>query len=142
MAVEEGVAGPGIFLDVVRNPGALERRLELRGGAAERAVLTAVARDDRAGAAERVVEVLREVRVVRRRDVEAAAGQGEREAAAHAEADDAGLAGAVLADGEPAPDGVDVVERLAVAARERAERRLHALQVAAGGVQVGRHREV
>ena len=85
--VEEGVAGVGVLLDVVLDPPLGQRRLERRGGAAQVAVPTAVARDDRAGAVERR-EVPRQHPVVdRRRLPPRPAREHEGEPAAHAEPD-------------------------------------------------------
>ena len=112
------MAGVGVLLDVVLDAGALERGLELRRGAL--AARGRARRSSPPSGRRRVSAPSRSLRqraVVRRRGVEAARGGEQREAAAHAEPDHADLAGAVLARGELAADGLDVVERLAAARR-------------------------
>src|SRR4051794_32604834 len=83
VVVQEGMAGVGVLLDVVRDAGLGEALLELGGGAAEAEVLLAVARDNRAGALELLAEVARQDAVVDRRGGEVEARRTEqREAAA------------------------------------------------------------
>ena len=119
------------------------RAVELVGGAAERPVAAAEAPDDRARPGEERVGVVGHLSVVHARRVEAAiGGEHQREPAAHAEPDHADLAGAVVASGEPRPHRVDVVEDATLAGGEVAERRHHARDAVAVGVEVGGDREI
>jgi hypothetical protein len=79
-------------------------------GAAERPVLGSVAADDRAGAGEEGLDVLRDHAVVDAGGLKAVAGgEQQREPATHAEPDHADLPGAVLPTGQPGADGLDVL---------------------------------
>src|SRR5665213_759764 len=88
--VEEAVPRAGVLLDVSVDPGLLKPRLQLGRRPLQGAVTLAVARHDRAGAAEDLVQILRELSVVDGRDVKPPGGRQQRETAAHAEPDDPG----------------------------------------------------
>ena len=91
----------GYSLTSCATPAELSARSRRSRAAAQGAVAGAVAGDDRARAGEPLGGVLRDLAVVDRRGREAAAGRAQqREAAAHAEADDADAPGAVLARDE------------------------------------------
>ena len=140
LVVEEGVPGARVLLHVVRDVVLGQRALELAGHAAHRHVLAAVARHDRARGlqhASRSPAAAARSSARRRRNPWSAATQ--REPAAHAEPDDADLAGAVArrpssccraasmsANGRP------------VAGQHRPERRHDAAPHAAVAEQVGR----
>ena len=113
------MARVGVLLDVVLDPALGQRRLERRGGAAQVAVPSAVARDDRAGAVERR-EVPRQHPVVdHRRLPPRPARQHEGEPAAHAEPDHPDRAVARRVGDQPGPGGVEVVEGSAAPAAQR-----------------------
>src|SRR4029077_14016633 len=63
--VEEGMPGIRIFLHVMLDLVPLERALQPRGGALERPVAAAEARDHRTGAVQDRIDVVRDVAVVR-----------------------------------------------------------------------------
>ena len=141
-AVQEAVAGVRVLLDVVRDARCAQRLLESLGAAAQAAVAGAVAGDDRAGPHEPLGGVLGDLAVVDRRGLEPAAwGAQQREAAAHAEADDPDPPGAVLARREKGPCRLDVVVGGSAPRARRAHRCRHTAD-AAPRVQVRRKREV
>jgi hypothetical protein len=110
LVVQEGVARRREFLDVVFDAHGVQRGFQPRGGAPQGAVPGAVVCDQRAGAAERRLEVPGEPAVVHGRRVEAVVGRQQREPSAHAEADDARPACAEGRCLQPAPSRGDVGE--------------------------------
>jgi hypothetical protein len=142
--LEEAVVGVGVGAHVVLDAEGGEGRLEAFGVALQGRVLAAEARDDGADALELALGVVGHPAVVRGgRGEVVACRRDQREAATLAEADDADAARAVLAAGEPAARGLDVVEHRAGVRGHRLHRRRDAAgSPTAGGVEGGRHRQV
>lgn len=140
--VEEGVARSRVLGDLVLDAEPVERGVQLRGRPLQGPVGGAVAADDRAGAGESGVEVLRQHPVVDGGRVETARGGHEGEAAAHAEADHADRAGDVLTGEKISPRGLDVLVRPTRPARESPERGGEAFARAALGEEVGHQNDV
>src|SRR6185503_12195420 len=80
------------------------------GGTAKRRVAATVAGHDRAGTGQRFVELAGKLTVVDGRGGVTIAGAEQREATAHAEPNDADLAGAVARTNQVIPGGADVGE--------------------------------
>src|SRR5215204_7482938 len=102
VVVEEPVAGVRIYFDVVVDGGRGQRGLKNTGHLAHPwpAILGAVAGDDWACAGQRALGIAGEPAIVDARDRKGMVGrEHQREPAAHAEADDAGLASAVVSCG-------------------------------------------
>src|SRR5271166_2307417 len=121
--VDEPVPGGGIHLDVMVHAECGESFLQPgRGGATHRrAVLAAVTADDRAGAGQGPLGVLRAAAVVHARGrVAVAGGQRHGVGPAHAKADHPDLARALAMSRQPGPQAVDVVERPPAARRDLA----------------------
>src|SRR5580692_5268489 len=89
------MAGRGVFLDVAGYSCLFECCVEPAGGTSKRPVAATVAGHDRAGSGQRFVEVAGKLTVVDGGGVVTIAGAEQGEATAHAEPDDADLAGAV-----------------------------------------------
>ena len=138
VVVHEGVAGVGVLLDVVGNQSALEGLFEPVGISLLPLGQSAVTTDDGAGCLEEVVHVRRKLSaVVDAGGGEAAAGdQQHGESAAHAEADDAGLAVTVGLGEKPGTGGFNVVEGRPGAGQEVADDGAEAEEQAALVVEV------
>jgi hypothetical protein len=103
-----------------------------------RAVLAAVAADDRAGPGQGPLGVLRAAAVVdARRRITMPRRQGHRVGPAHAKADHADLAGALVVTRQPAAHAVDVIERAACPGRYLPHDGPQAAQPVPPVVQVG-----
>ena len=140
--LKEAVAGVGILLDVVGDAPFRQGRLQLGGCPLEHPVPGTVAADHGAGAAQRGIEVLRQLTVVGSRDVEAPAGGHQSEPAAHAEPDDPDPARAVTAAQQPAARPFDVVAGLSLPAEQGPKGSLRAPQHPAACVEVRGHSQV
>src|ERR1700736_2801945 len=116
--------------------------VEPAGGTSKRPVAATVAGDDRAGSGERFVEVAGKLTVVDGGGVVTIAGAEQGEATAHAEPDDADLAGAVARTSQVVPGGADVGECAAVPAAHAAHGRHQAAADAARADQVDGQGEV
>src|SRR6266516_734747 len=143
LRAHEAVPGLGVHLDVVRHPQRGQRGLEpLRRRDAHR-VPAAVAPDDRARAGQRRLGVGGDHTVIDRRGGVLPAWRAQqREAAAHAEADHPGLAGAVGARGQPAAARVQDLEGRTRPGLQLPEHAADAAQPELAVEQVGCQRQV
>src|SRR6516162_11210603 len=112
------MSGLGIFLNIVCDPLCGQSLLQQCGRAAQRAIACAEAANDRARPTQCRLGVLWYCPIVDARNCEIMFRRHkERIGAAHAEADNADLAGAVIPTLKPRSNGVDVVNRSSSARR-------------------------
>lgn len=141
--VEEGVPGVRVFLDIMVDLMPCESNFQSRRRALQPPIATAEARDHRTGTFEDRIDIVRQRAIVRGYCRIAVAGrQHDCKTACHAEADDPGLAGAILSALQPLPDGVDIIERRSLARRQIHHQGADATNAAAPGEQVWRYRKI
>ncbi len=140
--VHERMPGVRVLLHVVRHAQRGQRTGQPAGRTAQRDVPPSVAADHRAGPLEDLLGPARQRPVVGRGRVEAPGRGEQREAPAHAEADDADPPRAVRPGCQPCAGGLEVAEGRALPTRQRTERRPQAPHRAARGEQVRRDGQV
>ena len=119
--IEEGVPGRRVLLHIVWHTRPLQRRVQCGRRPSERGVIASEAAHDGTRPHKSLVEISRQHAVVDRRRLESARRRHQRETTAHAEADDAHPAGAVVAREKRSAGGLDVDVGPALTRQERPE---------------------